>query len=310
MTPTGAFIVVDLSVDVATALAIGRRERQEDAVMADFVAGADAGFAVLSDGMGGHDDGDLASTLIVAEIFGSLALSGRRDTATNNDVAARLSEAVLKANQRLSAEVASGTGQGGMGGTVIASFIKDGVLRWISIGDSSLHLFRRGKLVRLNEVHSLAPQIDMMAAQGMMDPEIARTHPQRNYLTSALVGAAINRIDCPETAFDLAPGDILVMASDGLHVLDDRAIERIVSRRRFRSSQKIAQALMTAVASREEPDQDNVSIVVIKPRLQAPAQSIAGVRMARIAALRARIPELVKTARRIVRTPLNRRSAP
>jgi serine/threonine protein phosphatase PrpC len=137
-------------------------------------------------------------------------------------------------------------------------------LFWISVGDSPLYLYRGGQLVRLNDDHSMAPQIDLMARQGIIDAETARTHPQRNCLTSALIGADIPEVDCPDAAFDLRPGDLVVAASDGLQFLPDAAIGGILKRARRKSSGRIADALIAGVERLADPDQDNVSLVVIK----------------------------------------------
>ena len=58
--------------DVATALGLGQRELQEDALVTDFPAGQDVGFVVLADGMGGHAAGELASAILVTEVFAEL----------------------------------------------------------------------------------------------------------------------------------------------------------------------------------------------------------------------------------------------
>ncbi len=251
--------------DVATAVAIGRRHRQEDAVLANFSCGEESGFAVLSDGMGGHDDGDLASRIIVSEVFGAFNVSGRHGPSDPADLRDRLRNAVLTANQSLRNEVEAGSGQEGMGGTVITAVVQDAALSWISIGDSGLFLFRRGGLTRLNEIHSLAPQIDLMVDQGVIDAETARTHPQRSCLTSALVGGGISKIDCPGKPLALEAGDIVLMASDGLEVLEPDEVRDILNQHRSRSSREIASALMQAVASAHAPEQDNISVIVIKP---------------------------------------------
>ena len=258
--------MIEALADVATATAIGRRDRQEDAVFAQFTEGADTGFAVLSDGMGGHDDGDLAARIIVSRIFGSICLSDRTDSADHSRSPGRLRQAVLFANQGLRDQIDVGMGKEGMGGTVITTILREDTLNWISIGDSGLYLFRRNRLSRLNEIHSLAPQIDLMLRHGEIDAETARHHPQRNCLTSALVGAGINRIDCPTQPIELRRGDIILMASDGLDVLEASQIRGILRRNRSASSQQISRALLQAVAESNAPDQDNVSIVVIKPQ--------------------------------------------
>ena len=58
--------------DVASVLSVGQRDHQEDALASDFPIGADWGFVVLRDGMGGHAAGDVASKIVVTEVFSEL----------------------------------------------------------------------------------------------------------------------------------------------------------------------------------------------------------------------------------------------
>ncbi|PWJ19342.1 PP2C family protein-serine/threonine phosphatase [Jannaschia seohaensis] len=252
--------------DVATAVALGCRERQEDVVATRFDDDGEYGFAVLSDGMGGHDDGDLAARVIVSSLSGALPLAGLTRPLDQEQARRHLLDGVHAANNSLRARVEDGSGKEGMGGTVVAAILQNERLSWVSVGDSSLYLFRDGALSRLNEDHSLAPQIDLLVERGMMDPETARTHPQRGCLTSALVGARINCIDCPAEPVALAEGDILLMASDGLAALAQGQVRQILADHRDCPSEAIARALLDAVAGAGDPDQDNVSVIVVKPR--------------------------------------------
>lgn len=260
----------DATADAATAVAQGRRDRQEDAVLADFPGGSSTGFVVLSDGMGGHDAGDMASRIIVTEMFADLCFLTARAETLKTNATRFLRETLTAANDSLRAHWEAGTGARGMGGTVVAAVINGDELNWISVGDSLLYLLRDGKLIRLNEDHSMAPQIDHMAREGIIDPETARTHPQRSQLTSALTGMDIDKIDCPEQALRLRPGDIVLVTSDGLLTLDANQITRVLRKNRRRTSQDIAQALLQAVAAEDAPEQDNVSLAVI--RFSAAAQ--------------------------------------
>ena len=261
----------DPHYDVSTAQSQGARERQEDAVAVSCPQGAEFGFAVVSDGMGGHAAGDLASRIIVSEIFAELTLRGRKTLTAPDELSELLKDSVETANSSLQAQIEAYPDQEGMGGTVVATSIVDGGLQWVSVGDSLLYLLRDGMLKRLNDDHSMGPQIDLMAKNGMMDEETARTHPQRNCLTSALTGKDIPELDCPERRMELEDGDIIVLASDGLQSVSEEDIASIVDEAAHRESRDIAAALIDAVAAAGEPDQDNTSVVVLRVYQPEPA---------------------------------------
>lgn len=250
--------------DVAAAQAQGGRERQEDSLAVSCPQGAPFGFAVVSDGMGGHTAGDLASRIIVAEVFAELTLRGREPFEVHEDLSDLLQATIETANSSLQAQIEACPEQNGMGGTVVATAFVGGGLQWVSVGDSLLYLLRDGILQRLNADHSMGPEIDLMASRGMMDAETARTHPQRNCLTSALTGQDIPEIDCPTTRFQLEEGDIIVLASDGLQVLEEEDIASILHENSEEESRDIATALIDAVEAAGDPEQDNTSVVVIR----------------------------------------------
>lgn len=253
-----------MKYDVATAISMGQRDYQEDAVVADFNIGNPFGFAVLSDGMGGHAAGDVASKIVVTEVFSELKLQIGDAKKLEADIAEILRDVALGANSCIDAHVSQNPEMRGMGATLVAPVLFDDRLYWISIGDSPLYLFRGGVLRQLNEDHSLAPQIDLMVRTGQLDAETARNHPDRNSLTSVVMGRRIPLIDCPAKPIDLDPGDIVVVASDGLQFLDEASIARVLSDTAEAPAAEIADALLAAVAALGHPDQDNVSLAVIR----------------------------------------------
>lgn len=253
--------IARLEFDVASALSLGARPRQEDAVAIAFPDGAAGGFAVLSDGIGGHASGDMASRTIVAEMFAELTL-GRPPAAA--DAPAVLQGALARANDGLRACVEARPDHRGMGGTVVATLVAEGRLHWISVGDSVLYLFRDEKLSRLNDDHSMAPQLDLMVAKGLLTEAEARDHPQRNALTSALMGEDIAETDCPSDPLALRPGDVFVLASDGLQFLPDPIIEALLLRARRDNSRDIARDLVDAIHTLNDPEQDNMSVIVVR----------------------------------------------
>ena len=268
----------ELHYDVASAISLGQREYQEDALICDFPIGSPLGFAVLSDGMGGHAAGDVASKIVVTEVFSELKLQSGDQQHLEDDISGVLRGAAMAANACISAQTESDPTTRGMGATLVAPVLMQDRLYWISVGDSPLMLFRDRTLSQLNEDHSMAPQIDFLARNGLMEEEHARTHPNRGCLTSVLGGRDIARVDCPTKPMQLKDGDIIVAASDGLQFLDNASICDLLAEHASRTSAQICAELMAGLKDLDDPDQDNISFCVIKVRL--PVKSCGDMRPA------------------------------
>ncbi|MEL6167782.1 MAG: protein phosphatase 2C domain-containing protein [Pseudomonadota bacterium] len=258
------WLETETTVDAATAISQGARQYQEDAVVADFPLGTEVGFMVLSDGMGGHAAGDVASKIVMTEVFTELKFKSGAPNRFAAHVHGVLRHAAASANAALAEHVADNPEAQGMGATLLTAVLLGPELHWISIGDSPLFLFRDGALRQLNEDHSMAPQIDFMAQSGLIDPEAAKDHPDRNCLTSVLNGGSIARIDCPESAYELVPGDIVIAASDGVQYLDNDKIEAEIKSASGRPAAEIADRLLQALHELGDPDQDNISMTVVR----------------------------------------------
>lgn len=250
--------------DASTAINQGRRDRQEDAIASDFMAGSGLGFAVLADGMGGHAAGDIASKIVVTEVFSELKFRADEPEVLEDQISEALSSAAFSANECVGQYADHHAGTGGMGATLLAPVIFQDRLYWISIGDSPLYLFRDEQLMRLNDEHSLASQLDELVAQGHMGSDEAENHPDRGCLTSVLTGREISLIDCKSDPVSLKDGDIVIAASDGLQYLEESAIAAVLSAERPNSSTEIGSALMQSLDRLNDPEQDNISFCVIK----------------------------------------------
>ncbi|WP_165905227.1 PP2C family protein-serine/threonine phosphatase [Rhodovulum euryhalinum] len=254
----------DIRIDAATGIGQGRREHQEDAIIADFAIGGEIGLAVLGDGMGGHAAGDVASRIAVTEVFSELKLQSDDLDRFVRYAPGILRTAAREANGCIAEHVRGHAETGGMGTTLVALAVARDRLFWISVGDSPLLLYRDGALHQINEDHSLAPQIDGMVRVGMLSAEEAQAHPDRHCLTSALTGAEIRQIDCPDRPLELAVGDIILAASDGLDSIDRDRLRVILAEHRRRSAAEIADALLAELEARADPEQDNVCFSVIR----------------------------------------------
>jgi serine/threonine protein phosphatase PrpC len=250
--------------DVASGISQGARDYQEDAITSDFPVGAEAGFVVLADGMGGHAAGDVASKIVLTEVYSELKFHFADVEAFEARAPEILRGVADLANETLRQHTRSHPETDGMGATLVVPALVENRLYWISVGDSPLLLYRAGKLSQLNEDHSMAPQIDFMVKSGLMDAETGANHPDRNCLISVLMGTRIPKIDCPVKPHELKAGDIVICASDGLQFLTNAQIERIVGKYRKSRSTEIAERLLEELIKLDDPDQDNISFCIIK----------------------------------------------
>ena len=159
---------------------LGAREAQEDEL--GFIDGSTLDpdgqhpVAIVADGMGGHAGGEMASRLAVRAFIDAYGLEGAP--------AGRLRAALDAANRAIDDAIRENLSLDGMGATLVAAAVTADGLEWISVGDSPLYLYRRGRLKRLNEDHSMAPVIEALResdpADGPRDePERAPLRPGR-----------------------------------------------------------------------------------------------------------------------------------
>lgn len=256
---------------VAWGQILGERDNQEDAIS---VQGPERSCAdgdlllVLADGMGGHAGGEVASRLAVTSFVEHF-----RSVSTNPRPRGRFGEALQVANAKLAERIASEPELRGMGCTLLGVLIAQGRLVWVSVGDSLLFLMRNGRLSRLNADHSLFGELQELVERGEMTRAEAEAHPRRNALRSALTGGEVSLTDL--NAIEIDPGDVVILASDGIETLEQDEIERIVQSLRAAGPEAVKQALLDAVSARRRPRQDNTSIVVMMAD-RAPGSVITG----------------------------------
>jgi serine/threonine protein phosphatase PrpC len=250
--------------DAATAAAIGRRDLQEDAIATHFPEGSGLGYIVLADGMGGHAAGDVASRIVVQEFLEELQPYARDPSYLECNIGAILRYAMDRANDQVARHATSWPDQRGMGATLVAPLIVRNHLYWISVGDSPLYLLRGDRMTRLNQEHSMARRLDLMVRNGLISQREADQNPERDSLTSVLFGAVVPEIDCRDCPLELLDGDILIVASDGILFIDEPRIAALVYDTRDRPSAEIGARLLQEIRDRDDPDQDNVCLGVIK----------------------------------------------
>jgi len=165
--------------------------------------------AVVADGMGGHAGGKLASTIAVEAVRDGYL------NHTDSNPRQALRSAFQDAHTAIQEYARQHPELRGMGTTCTAVAILDKKLHYGHVGDSRLYLIRASTISRITQDHS---QVARLVQDGLITPEEASVHPQRNVLTAAM-GVEPASADFSETPLPLEPDDILLICTDGLHGL-------------------------------------------------------------------------------------------
>jgi serine/threonine protein phosphatase PrpC len=233
-----------------------QRENNEDSYSYWEPAG-DAEFAqkgrlaVVADGMGGHEGGQEASRIAVESIQETYA-----DTPTT-DPQALLTAGFHEAHQRIQSYAAAHLKLRGMGTTATAAVLLANRLYYAHIGDSRLYRITKDEVTRLTHDHSY---VGRLVESGVITPEEAEAHPQRNILTAALGAGAEIVVEAPATPIPLGAGDTLVLCTDGLWgQITDLELQQAVLKN---SPVSACRALVNLARERGGPD--NITVQVLR----------------------------------------------
>lgn len=167
--------------------------------------------AVVADGMGGHQAGDVASLMAVDIIKMELQEISHSSSLTPEDGVDLLDRAILKANDAIFDYAKSHADCHGMGTTVVACLVCSEWLVIGHIGDSRIYRISEEGIHLLTEDHSL---VNELLKSGQITKEEADHHPQRNILVKALGTERSIEVELKVLAWD--PEDQLLLCSDGL----------------------------------------------------------------------------------------------
>ena len=214
---------------------------------------------VLADGMGGEVGGDIASAVAVRSFCAAYEAHGSPD-----DPNERLLAALKSANLALYDHVKAEPHLAGMGTTLIGAVLDGCMLRWVSVGDSPMWLFRDGALMRLNADHSVAGRLAEQVEAGEITAEEAVDAPGQSQLLEAVMGEDIQLVDAPADPESLLPGDVLLLASDGVESCTPEDLADILSNGDDCSALGLVDRVLDAVKAQERPSQDNATLIVVR----------------------------------------------
>lgn len=212
----------------------------------------DAVFAVVCDGMGGANAGNVASELAVRHIS-EYVIRSYRDGMDMTDTEKTLKNAIVSANISLYDKAVNNAELAGMGTTAVAAFVKDGTAVIAHVGDSRIYLVN-GEIKQLTRDHSV---VQSLIESGKITPEDAKVHPRKNVITRAL--GAEEDVAVDSDCLNLSNGDTLLLCSDGLtNFLDDKDILTV-----FQNNDISAVAERLVEEANKNGGGDNITVVTV-----------------------------------------------
>ena len=212
----------------------------------------DSVFAVVCDGMGGANAGNVASELAVRHIS-EYVIRSYRDGMDMTDTEKTLKNAIVSANISLYDKAVNNTELAGMGTTAVAAFVKDGTAVIAHVGDSRIYLVN-GEIKQLTRDHSV---VQSLIESGKITPEDAKVHPRKNVITRAL--GAEEDVAVDSDCLNLSNGDTLLLCSDGLtNFLDDKDILTV-----FQNNDISAVAERLVEEANKNGGGDNITVVTV-----------------------------------------------
>jgi serine/threonine protein phosphatase PrpC len=250
-----------LRIEVGAQTHVGRaRQNNEDSYQIE----ESLNLYVLSDGIGGEEQGEVASAMAVETVVGhcleaenhhaaALFIEPRPDVSERTN---RLASAATLANRKIFDSAASDPQRRRMGATVVAAWLQGERVSLVHVGDSRAYLLRGRSLEQLTADHSLVAE---QVRRGVLTPQEAETSQLQSVLIRALGSEARVEVDVDEHI--LLEGDTLLLCSDGLtRMVSDPEIASTLMT--VESAQAAAERLVDL--ANEYGGLDNVTVIVVR----------------------------------------------
>ncbi|MDQ6420827.1 Stp1/IreP family PP2C-type Ser/Thr phosphatase [Paenibacillus sp. LHD-117] len=236
---------------------IGRvRQVNEDQCWVGSLGGGIA-IAVVADGMGGHQAGDVASQTAVDTFRGAFEQHADKQSLTEQEGKMLIRQAIAEANETIYAMASRNERYHNMGTTVVAALMLPGTAVIGHVGDSRAYRVGDGGIQLLTMDHSL---VNELVKSGQLSAEEAAHHPRRNVLTRAIGTDPVVEIDVQSV--DWSTDDVLLLCSDGLtNMVNEEQIVGVVADRSQELEAKADHLIQLAL---EGGGDDNITVVLLQ----------------------------------------------
>ena len=244
------------------------RGHNEDAVFAN----PNQGFVILADGMGGYNAGEVASGMATMLLSNELEAAFNANPPHEIDKLSGLTygtccilDKVALANAAIYETAASQPQYAGMGTTLVVALFCDNRVTIAHLGDSRVYRLRGEEFCAITRDHLLLQeQID----SGMISVEEARYSQNKNLVTRAL--GVDPEADTEVSDYEVQPGDIYLMCSDGLNdMVEDNDIRMVIEA--LSANLEVAATQLVEMAN-DNGGRDNISVILVKILREFPAK--------------------------------------
>ncbi len=209
---------------------------------------------VVADGMGGHMQGEVAAEIAVTEITRLFQQEARNKLRRPSDF---LVSVINAAHRAIVSHAVAQNLLESPRTTCTVCIVQDGTAWWAHAGDSRLYLLRGGKLVAATQDHS---RVQQMVDSGILTPEAAAVHPERNKIFSCL-GGVVPPVIAVGREFPLQTGDTILLSTDGFWSQIPAAL--IANLLRKQDVVGLLPGLITEAYKRARGESDNLSVVAM-----------------------------------------------
>ena len=238
------------------------RERNEDSVAID----AALGVALLADGMGGYNAGDVASGMAVGLLMQGLKNRLDAPLLPEQTLESVVREEVAKANAAVFQAALAQTQYAGMGTTLVLAIFHDNQILVAHIGDSRLYRLRGELFEQLTRDHSLFQE---QIEEGVLSENELANFQHKNLVTRAL--GVDPQVEVDVNTYPAHVDDIYLLCSDGL--TDLASVEDIRDTIYLKRAHLKQAALALVKLANDYGGRDNVSVVLVKVCKPFPARS-------------------------------------
>ena len=216
-------------------------------------------WAVVCDGMGGANGGNVASAIAVEQIEAHLTALDAEGMAAGS-VKSLLVNAIYRANRAIYQRAKEEPALRGMGTTAVVLLAAEGRLHVVHVGDSRAYLKNGRGLTQITVDHSY---VQDLVNFGQITKEEARTHPRRNIITRVL--GVHDYVEADYSMWDFLPGDIALACTDGLTgYMEDGLLEEYITGH-GQNGRVLTQKLIDFAV--EKGGTDNITIAVVNNTL-------------------------------------------